>query len=74
VSSSTGRGAPWWKIALEDGSLVAVEPEEPWAERELDDGDCDGLSDDQRKLLAGLTDQPAIPRLRALPDHPPTGS
>jgi hypothetical protein len=67
VSSSTGRSATWWKLALESGADVP-EPEEPWAELEPAVDDERDLSDDQRALLAGLADQPDIPRLRSLPD------
>jgi hypothetical protein len=67
VTPSTGRGAPWWQVALQHDGLEALEPGEPWAEQELDgDGEGDGgLSEDQRALLAGQ-DQPPVPRLRSL--------
>jgi hypothetical protein len=68
VTPSTGRSAPWWQLAIDSGELVALEPDEPWAERELDGEPVDDLSDDQRALLAGEADQPPVPRLRSLTD------
>jgi hypothetical protein len=66
VTSSTGRGAPWWQVALAHEGAGSLEPGEPWAETDLDDTVA-GLSDDQRALLTGVEDQPAVPRLRDLP-------
>jgi hypothetical protein len=69
VTPTTGRGATWWQLAIESGELVALQPDEPWAALE-DTGEPVevDLSEDQRALLAGLTDQPAVPRLRSLPE------
>ena len=70
MTPSTGRDASWWQLAIESGDLVSLEPGEPWAALE----DCGepvavDLSEDQRALLAGLTDQPPVARLDQLPDE-----
>lgn len=73
MSSSTGRGAPWWQVALAHDGGEVLAAGEPWAGREPDGGCVADLSDDQRAMLTG--DQPPIPRLRDLradPDVAPT--
>jgi hypothetical protein len=51
---------------MEHDGLESLAPGEPWAERQLDGGPVADLSDDQRALLEGMDDQPAVPRLRDL--------
>ena len=65
MTPSTGRSARWWEAALEAG--LDGEPEEPWAEAEAAAEGTD-LTDDQRAVLAGFDDQPAVPKLARLHD------
>ena len=65
MTPSTGRGAPWWQVAMEHEGVEALEPGEPWAGRQVDVEGAADLSDDQRALLTG-DDQPPVPRLRSL--------
>ncbi len=66
MTPSTGRTARWWEAALEAGGLDG-EPEDPWAEAEAAAEGTD-LTDDQRAVLAGFDDQPAVPKLARLAD------
>jgi hypothetical protein len=77
MTDDTGqRSAEWWLIVTDQ-----VEPQEessPDAESELPDpwGDSSdsstsvaGLTDEQRAVLSGFEDQPAVPRLRGTGDE-----
>lgn len=60
MTGATGRTAEWWRDGVEELQ------EEPWADVADDDAWRADLTDDQRAVLEGFEDQPAVPRLRHL--------
>jgi len=59
VTGSTGRTAEWWRDGIEGLQ------DEPWADA-ADEAWRADLTDDQRAVLEGFEDQPAVPRLKDL--------
>lgn len=58
MTSPTGRTSDWFRAEQ-------LEADDPWVD--ADDAGWDTtLTDDQRAVLEGLEDQPAVPRLRDL--------
>ena len=62
MTGPTGRTAEWWHEGVEGLQ------DEPWADADADAWRAD-LTDDQRAVLEGFEDQPAIPRLKHLDDE-----
>jgi hypothetical protein len=56
--------AHWWESIEEHVTAREAAAPDPWADRRIA-GDEDGLTDDQTAFLAGLSDQPAPPRIAA---------
>ena len=62
-NGTTGRAAEWWQAAIgTDGEPIL---DEPWADAD-DEAWLADLTDDQRAVLEGFEDQPAVPRLKDL--------
>jgi hypothetical protein len=74
---SAARSVPWWRALLDGGAEPAgpatdTPVPDPWDDLDADVG---GLTAPQRQRLAGLDDQPPVPRLLQVGpglDQPPT--
>jgi hypothetical protein len=66
IDPSRDRARTWWED-LHDGveAAEAHDLPDPWADAD-EDGDDPGLTPDQQAFLAGLEDQPSIPRLTGI--------
>ena len=64
MTGSTGRTAEWWRAAIAAEDLAPLQ-DEPWADA-ADEAWRADLTDEQRAVLEGFEDQPAVPRLKDL--------